>query len=267
MLLTCSSPLQLAGGCSVSVERWRQRPHWWRWIASVPVYALGPVWCFLTLRKVSSTCGTAVKHMPMPGRWPKELQTESRRGVPQSWVWGAAAVWQWRWRRKDLSLQSSQRLWAHRTTRPTTVCCRVWGHDCTDQWQLDYHQHLELMAHLCHPQILGSTTTLPGCSIWVPAPACLRGRRSCILPEWQRESWLCLSCRRTSTLHSSQVPTHFCCLVIYVVFFFLWVWYSLFLYKAAARAVMKGPDVICGPVPYFSGRTHNYIVWTVTIKH
>lgn len=29
----------------------------------------------------------------------------------------------------------------------------------------DYRQHLELMAHLCHPQILGSTTTLPGCSI------------------------------------------------------------------------------------------------------
>lgn len=78
------SPLQPAGGRSVSVERWRQRPHWWRWIASVPVCALGPVWCFWTLRKVSSTCGTAVKHMPLPGRWPKELQTESRRGVPQS---------------------------------------------------------------------------------------------------------------------------------------------------------------------------------------
>lgn len=28
----------------------------------------------------------------------------------------------------------------------------------------DYRQHLELTAHLCHPQILGSTTTLPGCS-------------------------------------------------------------------------------------------------------
>lgn len=29
----------------------------------------------------------------------------------------------------------------------------------------DYPQHLQLMALLCHPQILGSTITLPGCSI------------------------------------------------------------------------------------------------------
>ena len=69
------SPLQMAGGCSASVARQRWRPHWWRLIASVPVCALVPVWCFSTLGQASSTCGTAAKHTPVPGRWPKELQT------------------------------------------------------------------------------------------------------------------------------------------------------------------------------------------------
>lgn len=58
-------------------------------------------------------------------------------------------------------------------------------------------------------QIQGSTTTHPGCSGWVPAPGCLKGRSSCIPHGCQRESWRCLSCRKTSTPHSSQVPHNY----------------------------------------------------------
>lgn len=144
--------------------------------------------------------------------------------VPQNWVWAAPAVWRWRWRRKDLNLQSSWRLWAHRTRRLTTVCCKVGPHHSHTISQIISKKEIfndclcELMSRdvcVCRLQIQGSTTTPPGCSGWVPAPGCSKGRSSCIQPGWQRELWRCPSCRRTSTPHNSQVPhtpvamTHF----------------------------------------------------------
>ncbi|TMS22115.1 Supervillin [Larimichthys crocea] len=55
---------QLSGGCSVSVVKQKWRPRWWRWIASAPVCAPVPAWCFLTLRKAGSTYGTGCKAHP-----------------------------------------------------------------------------------------------------------------------------------------------------------------------------------------------------------
>lgn len=76
---------------------------------------------------------------------------------------------------------------------------------------------------LCCLQIQGSTTTHLGCSGWAPAPGCSKGKSGCTQPGWQKESWRCPSCRRTSTLLISQVPhTHTCSNVCCLLFVMLW---------------------------------------------